>query len=503
MNNGLSSEPPKGALLRNGHTGLYIDVVGKDGPPFRNGGAELIMKSSEDKPFRLTALFDWQKAALAKWTDAGRKGIIEAVTGSGKTHVGIGAIASLAAQDPRLDILVVVHSIELMNQWHERLCGAFPGKRVARVGGGHDEDYSITPVACVGVINSVLPRLSKLFAHHARGSWRRFLVADECHHYIDAPVFGKLRDHPFDHTLGLSATIDPYEVDGLGRIVFSYGFQDAHRDGLVPPFDLVNIGVDLTVAEREEYLRLTKAVKEQFSHVFDLYDTELQGVPDYRLFAKLKQIMNRGGSEDPIIKRLFLLLFKRAAICYTAAEKMGLAQRITRLLVDHGSKKLVVFFERIESAEVAADDIGVKCARELQASIIDGDAIWCKVYHSGLNRRERDGILGEFKQIGPSALLACRSLDEGVDIPTVDAALLAASTQSKRQRIQRIGRTLRRGDGTKRPIVITIYARGTSDENVCSEDMRDFDGVATIHEATARSCIPLIGSLLAKGGVKA
>jgi superfamily II DNA or RNA helicase len=83
-----------------------------------------------------------------------------------------------------------------------------------------------------------------------------------------------------------------------------------------------------------------------------------------------------------------------------------------------------------------------------------------------------------------------------VDIPTVDAAMLAASTQSKRQRIQRIGRTLRRGDGRKWPIVITLFARGTGDENVCADGLEDFKGVATIHDESERTCIPRIESLL-------
>ncbi len=50
--------------------------------------------------------------------------------------------------------------------------------------------------------------------------------------------------------MGLSATIDPYGTDGLGQIVKTYTFQEAHGDGLVPSFDLVNVGVDLTARGR-------------------------------------------------------------------------------------------------------------------------------------------------------------------------------------------------------------------------------------------------------------
>lgn len=453
---------------------------------------------SDNKPngFKLSSLYDWQKSALAAWTKAEHKGIVEAVTGTGKTHVGIGAIAMLHAQERRLSILVVVHTIELMNQWHERLQAAFPGRRVARIGGGIKEDFSIMPVACVGIVNSALPRLADLFEHHQRGPWKSLLIADECHHYIDAPVFSRLLRFPFDFTLGLSATIDPFEVEGLGRIIFEYSFEQAHSDGLVPPFSLVNIGVDLTPDERTAYLELTDKIRDQFKLIFELYGDELNWIPDYKLFTKLKQMMRQGKEDDPVIKRVFIYLFKRASIYYKAFNKMRLAQQITRLLVDHGRKKLIVFFERIESAETTVEDISVICARKLQMELREGDAIWCKVYHSGLRRKDRVQILGEFKNIGASALLACRSLDEGVDIPTVDAAMLAASTQSKRQRIQRIGRTLRRGDGGKRPIVITLFARGTGDENVCADDLHDFKGVATIYDESEQTCISRVEALL-------
>ena len=77
--------------------------------------------------------------------------------------------------------------------------------------------------------------------------------------------------------------------------------------------------------------------------------------------------------------------------------------------------------------------------------------MWCRVLHSGLDQKERKSVLDEFRVNGVSALLTCRVLDEGLDVPQIDAALLVASTQSRRQRIQRIGRALRKGDGNKTP----------------------------------------------------
>ena len=67
-------------------------------------------------------LYRWQLDALVSWLRCGRRGVIEAVTGSGKTDVAIAA-ASDALRRGRF-VLVVVPSRVLMEQWHGRLTEA-------------------------------------------------------------------------------------------------------------------------------------------------------------------------------------------------------------------------------------------------------------------------------------------------------------------------------------------------------------------------------------------
>ena len=64
-------------------------------------------------------LYRWQLDALVSWLRCGRRGVIEAVTGSGKTDVAIAAAAD-ALRRGRF-VLVVVPSRVLMEQWHGRL----------------------------------------------------------------------------------------------------------------------------------------------------------------------------------------------------------------------------------------------------------------------------------------------------------------------------------------------------------------------------------------------
>jgi len=446
--------------------------------------------------------YRWQAEALSAWEQAGRIGIIEAVTGSGKTHVAIEALARLYAQDRWLNTVVIVPTLPLMDQWYEKLTKHFPDERVGRIGGKHKERFKVPPLAYVMTIHCALRHASELLRHcwdpSLEGRHKSFLIADECHHYIDAPVWNQIIQPPYEWTyrMGLSATIEPYEVEGLGKIVMTYSFRDAHRDGLIPSFDLVNVGVDLTLPEREIYIDLSKKVSEQWWRVFEEYQYELRDVPDHWLFRELLRLMGKLGSgKEPEIEKLFLLLFQRAEIHYMAENKMDLAEWAIAQFVATGHKTLV-FFERIAAADWVNDNVPLRAAKCLQGRLASSPQVWCRTYHSGMDRKERDRVLEEFRAQKSGALLACRGLDEGVDIPDVDGAVLVASTQAARQRIQRIGRTLRRGNSCKRPIILTLSARGTGDEGVTINDQEEFQNVARIHEVSATECSALMQKLL-------
>lgn len=493
----------------NGHL-KQVPIPGRDGMGWtlsdsqkRKLGLLAPLPLPVETPVTATPVFDtlyrWQKEALTRWASARHEGMIEAVTGSGKTRLALAAWERLGRQFKPLNALIVVPTIPLMNQWFETYRQLFPGRSVGRIGGGFKDDFSRAPI-CIAVINSAVKKVDDLLDHCRTGSTKCLLIADECHRYTDAPVFSQIRDFPFDFVMALSATIDAYRVPGFGRIVFSYDFGAAVRDGLVPRFDLVNITVPLTGGERANYDDLTRQIGEQIRHVKMVFEYQLQSVSDDWFFRKLKSLQKApDGTEELSIKHLFVLLFRRAKIVYTAEHKMRLAKEISELLLRRGQKKMITFFERIDSAEEVQEDLSVEAAKMLHGQLHNLHGVWCRVLHSGLSHADRHDVLNEFKINGTSALLTCRVLDEGLDVPQIDAALLVASTQSRRQRIQRIGRALRKGDGNKRPVVITLHVAGTTDSNVVANDMAMFRGAADIHHANERDCVAMLTELIRKG----
>ena len=59
--------------------------------------------------------------------------------------------------------------------------------------------------------------------------------------------------------------------------------------------------------------------------------------------------------------------------------------------------------------------------------------------------------------------------DEGIDVPEAEVAILAASTSSSRQRIQRIGRVVRKHEGKEEALIYTLYATENERDSLVEE----------------------------------
>ena len=432
----------------------------------------------------------WQREALDRWDKAGKKGIIEAVTGSGKTFLAMEAWRQVTERHRDTYTLVVVPSVTLQEQWFARLQKRFPGQRIARLGNGHNQSFANGKI-CVAIVNSVVgvgraeddAKLHSLFDHCRRSADNRsFLIADECHHDIDAEVFQRVRTLiRFDHVLALSATVgERFDVEGLGKIVYSYTFADAVKRGDLPPLTLLNVRCSLDADEERRYDEFTKNIRDQAAFLSRLFpELEADGFED-SFWATLKRL-DRGEGPDghPAIRKLMVLFFKRSSLLYQAREKQSAAQTLLRTLLDSGRKKLIVFFERIQTAENGIAGVELETAEGLRRDIASS-TLWTGILHSEVPGNDRQGVLDRFRAAECGVLFACRMLDEGFDVPDVDGAVLVASTKSKRQRIQRVGRVLRRGDGKKQPVVITLMCARTTDEFVATDDRSLFGQTTTI-----------------------
>ncbi len=79
-----------------------------------------------------------------------------------------------------------------------------------------------------------------------------------------------------------------------------------------------------------------------------------------------------------------------------------------------------------------------------------------------IGRAERSRILERFSNGRVRALASARVLNEGVDVPAADIAVILGSSQGDRAYVQRVGRVLR-PDPNKEAVIYELVVEGTGE----------------------------------------
>src|SRR5262245_24495152 len=218
-------------------------------------------------------LYRWQLDALIGWLRCGRHGVIEAVTGSGKTDVAIAAAAD--ALDRDRFVLVLVPSRVLMEQWFGRLIAALPDARIGRLGdSGRD-----LPESCDVLVAT----------RHSAATYRPLpppgrgglLIADECHG-LGGKTLRRAMLRQYQERLGLTATLERSDdaiaevlLPYFGGICYRYSFEDAIADGVCAPPRIAYVGVELSIDERAEYNETEQRLVSARAHLRAVRDMPL------------------------------------------------------------------------------------------------------------------------------------------------------------------------------------------------------------------------------------
>ena len=167
-------------------------------------------RSSDGDPARarlLAKLRSYQSEALAAWGESD-DGTIIAPCGSGKTTMGLAAIAASGRR-----ALILVHTKDLARQWEERISEqlSIPG-RVGRIWDGQNSDGQIVIATIQSLIRWPWAAL------YAWGKRFGLVIMDEAHHAPAETFSAVLGALPARRRLGLTAT--PDREDGLGGFMY-------------------------------------------------------------------------------------------------------------------------------------------------------------------------------------------------------------------------------------------------------------------------------------------
>jgi len=350
-------------------------------------------------------------------------------TGAGKSFV-----AELAIALCDRSALVVAPTLDLVGQWYDGLKRAFGGP-VGIVGGGvHEvEDLTVTTY-------------DSAYLHVDRyGNRFGLVVFDEVHH-LPGPTYAQAAEGslaPF--RLGLTATLERPDgghalVDDLvGPVAYRRSIREL-AGSFLAPYRTELLEVALTDEERAEY----EACQER-----------------YRSFKNARGIGGgRGGFQHFLREaarsdegRLALKAWRQGRRILQGNDAK--LHRVAELLRHHHDDRVLVF---------TSDNATVyRLSRALLLPAITHQT----------DLKERTGLLEDFAEGRLPVLVTSRVLNEGVDLPSADVAIVLSGTSTVREHVQRLGRILRPREG-KQAVLYELVVEGSS-EQFASRRRRDHE----------------------------
>lgn len=377
--------------------------------------SQLQLQASNANHIRLR---DYQREALANWEAQGYRGVISFATGAGKTITALEGLKRLTNKVNTA--IVVVPTVALQQQWVKEIRNfPFPFVPAVSTLGGPDgkagldqldyqvdaseDEYLILVTTVSSLGNPRFQRLASLLPKY-------LLIADEAHSLGATQAANYLAQlHP-THRLGLSATFERHRDPVGSQLLNDYfgevleptiDIADAIAREILVPYEFDVSTVSLDHEEALEYRELTKKITKAFAY------------------------------SDENDDGLNILLQKRARILKKAAGKYQVVRRILTQDYRTGDRWLVYCEDGEQLREV------VEIAKSLVSEVLE--------FHSHMES-EGNAVIERFAEMG-GVLVAIRCLDEGVDVPAANRALIVASTTNPRQYVQRRGRVLRRSPG--------------------------------------------------------
>jgi superfamily II DNA or RNA helicase len=422
----------RGTILMEGVEDNYPDFVTYDNrigayrsPAFRyaelkNAYPDAIDNVFENRKIEIAHsenLRSYQKMAVEYWSKNDHKGIIVLPTAAGKTHIGIDAIAKLS-----VSTIIIAPTIELIQQWREKLISVFKVE-IGQIGGGEKEVRDIT----VCTYDSAYLMAEEL------GNRFQFLLIDEVHHLASERFIEIARMFASPYRMGLTATYERTDMlheklqDVMGEKIFELGYEEISE--FISNYEIIRIPVDLEPEEEEEYERNRKT----FISYLRKHRITMRGPWDFEKF--ILSSWNPEGREALIAWR------KAREIAFNARVKIDTVRYV---LSKHRGEKMLIFSEDTSTSYLISKEFLIPCITYLTPG------------------PERKKYLDMFRSGKITALATSRVLDEGIDVPDASIGIILSGSGSTRQFRQRLGRLLRPSQG-KHSILYEIVAKGTSE----------------------------------------
>jgi superfamily II DNA or RNA helicase len=472
-----------------------------------------------------------QLGNIDKWIANGARGVLEAVTGYGKTYVAILAIKRLQAKYPNSLIDVVLPKINLYEDWSDPIKG-------------HIVKHQLRNVKAF-VVNTYIKFERR---------YPTLLILDEIHNYASdefgkvfeiagvSKIKDKISEVPF--VFGFTATLE--RLDGKHSIIEEYcpiidtvSMAEAKREGYISKYKTYNLGLEFNEEDREEYDKWDDIFKNtfaKFEHKFDIaMACCLSAAVITTLTVPVKKQKRDSTGNIVLIEEMTQCSWNSKGWCMYVANKnewdgqqehpwspMNVSKYAQQFSKSMRERKLMIYRAsvKIDAIEEIVNKFMVKTITFGEDSSFADKVVErlgsnrCKSYHSktlGITIRQENldkkgrleyknkkigkdkykrMILDEFQDPTSFQVLSTvRSLDEGLDNPNIKIGVQASYNSSRRQNTQRTGRATRKDedDDTKVALNINLYIKETKEEAWLKDKQRgieDVEWVDSVEEIT-------------------
>jgi len=388
---------------------------------------------SKNKTDREISLYPYQKEGYKKWIQNDYKLLFEMATGTGKTRTAIACIKHFLSQSDEAKIVIIATpQTALSMQWEKEIekLSIIVDQNIFADSSNYKWEKEIEKIMLelkVGYISNAI-----VYTTHDTASKDNFInvikkycmniktlfVGDEVH-ALGTPKRKSAMLEEYQARIGLSATpsrwFDEYGTklieDYFGKNKFVFGISEAlstinplTNQTFLAQFKYYPVPIRLTYEEIEEYNRITK-----------------------------KLVRFSGREDDEFAEVYEYLLNERARIHKQAANKVPELVKLIKTIKD--IKNMLIFSSYAHITDVL---------RILHDHSIVGQKIT-----QSESPDERTAIINDFKKGRYQVLVAIKCLDEGIDIPEAETAIIMESSTNPREYIQRIGRVIRQSNTPK------------------------------------------------------
>lgn len=381
----------------------------------------------------------YQKEAVANWFDNRGRGTFKMATGSGKTIAALAIATQLYQKIGLKALLVLCPYRHLVTQWGREAekFGLEPLLAFESVRAWQSELSAALYNVCWGdrPFLTVITTNATLISESLQSQLKYFpektlIIGDEAHN-LGSPKVEESLPRNIGLRLALSATPERHFDDrGTEALLEYFGpilppqltLGDAIKKGALVRYNYYPILVELTDWETRAYARLTSKI-------------------GWALLLANQEGNNIENDED-----VTALLIQRSRLIGSAANKLVALKNImkNRLHTSHTlfycgdgnveTQPLIFAKQKEEVVRILGSELGYRV----------------NTYTAETSLKERENLRRKFEAGELQGLVAIRCLDEGVDIPAIENAIILASSTNPRQFIQRRGRVLRPYPGKER-----------------------------------------------------